>query len=411
MKIKIVSHSDSRGGAARASFRLYQALIKHDINCNFLVKVKSSNYPDIISGTSNQQLFSRGVNYISQKIQKLQITKNRNVHSLNIFGSYIYKKIKKADDDIINLHWINAETLSIRQISNIDKPIIMTLHDMWAFCGTEHLSIDLPNSEFRTGYKNIRCSNGLNLNYYTWKLKKQKWNIPFTIVTPSNWLASCVKDSLLFRGWNVYVIPNPLDTDIFKPINDSFIFDRYNINKSKKIIGFGAMGGGVDPNKGFDLLKDALNLLEDPASYNCVVFGQSKPKNDEELGLPVTYLGHINDDKLLASIYNSLDVMVVPSRQENLPQTATEAMACGIPIVAFNTTGFPDIIEHKKTGYLARPFDTKDLAFGISWCIDNKKRYKLNEQCREKAINCWSEEVVASQYAELYKKILSDYKK
>ncbi|WP_305402625.1 glycosyltransferase [Photobacterium leiognathi] len=228
---------------------------------------------------------------------------------------------------------------------------------------------------------------------------------PFTIVTPSNWLSQCARESVLFKGWDVHTIPNALDTDVFRPVDKKLARDLLNLSIDKKLIGFGAMGGGTDSNKGFDLLEDALKELSVNENYQCIVFGQSTPEKISNLGLPVKFIGHLNDDVTLTLFYNAIDVMVVPSRQENLPQTATEAQACGTPVVAFNTTGLVDAVDHKTTGYLANPFDTNDLAYGIRWCINNK--LDLGNNARNKAISEWSYNIISEKYNLLYKKCLN----
>lgn len=412
MKINIVSHSDTVGGAARAAYRLHQALIKNGLISEMIVKVKQSDDFTVVASPSKLlQTFSRGVGFLSNNCNRLQKTKSPTLHSFNFIGSYVFRKIQSSNAEIINLHWINAETLTIKQISKINKPIILTLHDMWAFCGSEHLSVDTGFSQFRLGYdkktKDSDHISGIDLNYFTWCRKKKYWNKPFTIVTPSTWLSKCVRESKLFSGWDVHTIPNTLNTDVFKPMERNVARKVLNLPQNKKLIGFGAMGGGADPNKGFDLLVDALLHLDNKTDYHCVVFGQSAPKDVPNFGLPVIYLGHLHDDATLALFYNAIDVMVVPSRQEAFGQAASEAQASATPVVAFRTTGLIDVVEHQTTGYLAKPFEASDLACGISWCLNDEFRYKsLSLAARERAKNLWSEKVVALQYRSLYEAVL-----
>jgi glycosyltransferase involved in cell wall biosynthesis len=111
----------------------------------------------------------------------------------------------------------------------------------------------------------------------------------------------------------------------------------------------------------------------------------------------------------LGLLYSAADVMVVPSRMDNLPHTATEAQSCGVPVVAFNATGLPDVVEHRRTGYLAAPYDPVDLAHGISWVLECKSRQRhLSWASRERAVSTWNEAHIASQYAALYRMVLGD---
>ncbi|HIF9415872.1 TPA: glycosyltransferase [Photobacterium damselae] len=412
MKIDIVSHSDLSGGAARAAYRLKDALVKNNINCKMVVKIKLSDDVNVIGETSKIKIFYlKSINYFINKLQKLQKVKSSILHSINIFGSPVYKKILISDSDIINIHWVNAETLSIRQIGQIKKPMIMTLHDMWAFCGSEHLSIDSDTSDFRNSYNYISSDSdyvsGFNFNKWTWNRKKKHWNKKFPIVTPSTWLSDCVKSSSLFNGWDVYTIPNAIDIQKFKPIEKTYARFELNLPNKRKIIGFGAMGGGSEKNKGFDLLKSALTELKNKKNYILLIFGESNPKCVSLCGIETRYLGHISNDSELVKFYNAIDVMVVPSRQEAFGQTASESLSCGTPVVAFNCTGLIDIIDNKKNGYLAKPYDSKDLCSGIEFCCNNFDKIDFKENARNKAINMWSYDIVATQYINLYKKILN----
>ncbi|HIF9066814.1 TPA: glycosyltransferase family 4 protein [Photobacterium damselae] len=410
MRVNIISNSDTAGGAARAAYRLHLALNKNNIESQMVVKHKSSDDYAVISPSKIKQVCSKGIDLVSGKLQKIQKTKNPILHSANFFGSDVFKIIQKSDADIINIHWINGETLSIKQISKINKPVVMTLHDMWAFCGGEHYCSDDVNSRFRLGYSannKIDLLSGIDLNRFIWNEKMKYWKAKnFTIVTPSRWLSQCAKESMLFKDCNIVTIPNALDMDVFKPIDKKIARELLNLPLEGKLVGFGALGGSKDLRKGFDLLEEALKKLSFKEDYRCVVFGQSTPKKVPNLGVPINYIGHLNDDITLALFYNAIDVMVVPSRQENLPQTATESQACGTPVVAFNTTGFPDAIEHKVTGYLASVFDSNDLASGIKWCIDNDS-HNLHLNCRDRAVSLWSQNVISKKYTQLYYSIIN----
>ncbi|WP_188007792.1 glycosyltransferase [Photobacterium damselae] len=409
MKISIVSFSDLNGGAARAAYRLHKALCVTEMKSQMLVKHKSSDDYTVLSPTGAKQIYSKFINFVSRSIQKSQITNNPILHSSNFFGSSVFELVQKSDADLINLHWINGETISIRQISKINKSVVLTLHDMWAFCGTEHYCEDNLNSRFRVGYskKNkIDIIAGIDLNRFIWMLKKRYWKSKkFTIVTPSCWLSQCAMDSLLFKHCEIYTIPNALDIDVFKPVDKNLAKTLLNLPLDKKLIGFGAMGGRDDPRKGYDLLEDALKELSVNENYQCIVFGQSTPETTPNLGLPVKFIGHLNDDVTLTLFYNAIDVMVVPSKQEAFGQTASEAQACGTPVVAFNTTGLIDVVEHKVTGYLAEPFNVNDLANGIEWVLLNTNSNKFTQNCRRRAIRLWSYDAVSLKYKELFEAI------
>lgn len=409
MKPLLISNSDSNGGAFRASHRLLLALRASSLEAKMLVTNKKTDhfFIDSPKGLRLKALKALAPR-VDRILQKLQGSDNGSLHSGNWTPSSLSKLINLSNSDVVNLHWINGETLSIPQVGRIRKPVVMTLHDMWAFCGTEHYVDDVSDSRFRVGYrrKSEKARNGVDLDCFFWKLKKKHWVSPFCIVTPSSWLSSCAKESEIFRGWPIFTIPNALDTSVYQPLDKSFCRHVLGLPQGVPLIGFGAIGGGGDTRKGFDLLSDALNIISNyskKSDIECAIFGQNEPKKNLSIRLPLHFLGVIHDDATLALLYNAIDVMVVPSRQENLPQTATEAHSCGTPVVAFNTTGVPDVVSHKRTGYLASAFEVEDLVAGILWVLKEEERRRLlGQAAREKAVKEWSYDVVAPQYINLY---------
>lgn len=102
-------------------------------------------------------------------------------------------------------------------------------------------------------------------------------------------------------------------------------------------------------------------------------------------------------------------LMLIPSRQDNLPNTGVEALACGTPVIAFDTCGLPDIVEHLKTGYLAQPFDPKSLADGMVWVIENAASAELRKHAAERAVSKFSFEVVSEQYKSVYQEAMNQH--
>jgi glycosyltransferase involved in cell wall biosynthesis len=178
-----------------------------------------------------------------------------------------------------------------------------------------------------------------------------------------------------------------------------------------KLILMGADGGVRDPRKGGDLLRAAISKIIEKTQgedVRLMVYGQDGPSAGEPpWSCPVQWLGEVRDDRVLALAYAAADVMVVPSRQDNLPNTAVEAHTCGLPVVAFDIGGLPDIVEHQITGWLAPAFDTESLAHGIEWVLADEPRAKaLGVQARERAVARISPARVASEYMRVYQNVL-----
>lgn len=414
MKVLHVSYSDISGGAARAAYRLHRAQLAAGIDSRMLVRSKKSDDWSVQGPVSRlEKLVNTVRGSIGQLLMRLQRSQNVNFHSGDWLPSRLAKKINASDIDVVNLHWVAGETMSIEDIGRIKKPIVWTMHDMWPFCGTEHVTDYDTNARWRKGYSKVNRGDGerwLDLDRYVWLRKLKAWQHPIHIVAPSRWLAECAKGSKLFEDKSINVIPNTLNTDVYKPLNNAFCREALNLPHDKKIILFGAMGGGRDPNKGYDLLVTALEHLSVSLKTDavlCVVFGQSQPQHATDFPFNTQWLGHIHDDTTLALLYNAATVMVVPSRQENLPQTVTEAQACGTPVVAFNCTGLTDVVEHQQTGYLAKAYDSVDMAAGLQWMLGNPAECeRLGRNARLRAEKLWNITAVVEQYNAVYTEVL-----
>lgn len=413
MRIIHLSYSDIIGGASRATYRIHQSLLKQGVHSRLWVNEKRSKDWTVeeLNNKSSKvlnKLRHRAINYSLVKMLK---TENKIIHSPSVLPSNWVKHINKSDADIVHLHWIQGEMLSIKDISKIKKPIVWTLHDMWTFCGAEHYTND---NRWREGYypnNRPNYESGFDLNRWTWNRKKKYWNKPIHIVAPSKWLAKCVKESALIKNWPVSVIANTINTDQWTPIDKKDARQLLNLSQDANLILFGTAGGGKDPHKGYDLLLSALEYVKADKKIKkieLVVFGQSKPKSQPNLGFPIHYFGHLYDDLRLAALYSVADVMVVPSRQDNLPNTVVEAQACGTPVVSFDIGGLPDIIEHQKTGYLAQAFDIRDLANGITWVLEQSDSKKLGDNARERAVEKFSEKKISEDYVSIYKKLCKE---
>jgi len=415
MKVRLLSTSDAYGGAARAAYRLHlavQRVADPAIQTVFQVVRKQTDDPSVQAPRSTLE---KGWPYLKTAtgaiLQTLQTTDNPIFHSSAWLPCHLDRSLNQCEEDLLHLHWVQEEMLSIESIGRLRKPLVWTLHDSWAFSGSEHYPSDLNDSRYQQGYfRSNRPSThrGLDLDRWCWQRKLKHWRRPIQLVCPSSWLADCASRSALLSTWPVSVIPNALPTDIYQPWPKRLARRMFGLPADIPIILFGAMKGCHYPIKGWSLLEPALKLLAgDIPGVQAVVFGQSAPATPMKLGLPVQFVGRLHDDQSLAMLYSAADVMVVPSRMEAFGQTASEAQSCGTPVVAFNATGLMDVVEHKVTGYLVEPFSSRDLANGIAWILSDPQRYKqVSSQARHRAVRLWSEDVVVPQYLSLYQSAL-----
>lgn len=406
MKIAMVNHSDINGGAARAAWRIHHALRQSGVDSQMHVNQASAGDWSV---TGPRGKLAKALGMLRSPLggvaNRLLKTGNPILHSPAILPSSWPKRLNMLDADIVHLHWVNGEMMSVADISRIAKPVVWTLHDMWAFCGAEHYTEDF---RWHDGYNRTNrplYESCFDLNRWTWQRKLKAWKKPMHIVTPSRWLAECARQSVLMQDWPISVIPNALDVDSWQPVEKKLARQLMNLPTDCLLLAFGAMGGGQDPRKGMDLLLKALDHLRGQfQDLQLVVFGERAPRELPDLGFPIHYMGHLHDDLSLRILYSAVDAMMIPSRQDNLPNTGVEALACGTPVIAFNTCGLPDIVTHQETGWLAKAFDTEDLARGIQWVMKDPLLHdKLCKEARLTAVNRFAYRVVSEKYLSIYK--------
>jgi glycosyltransferase involved in cell wall biosynthesis len=410
MKILHVCTSDFTGGAARAAYRLHRGLRNIGVDSWMLVQDKKTDDPFVIGPKT---VLEKGIAMVRMGIDPILLnvlyrSREKTPWSFSWLPDRYHKKINLLNPDIVNLHWFNAGFLNIKTLKKIDSKLVWTLHDMWAFTGGCHYAGDCEDYKIQCERcPQLNCKSRRDLSYYGFRQKRSVYkSVDLNLVALSRWMKDCVDKSALLSKAPITLIPNGIDTGVFKPIKRDFAREVLNIPEGYKIILFGAMNSTSDVRKGYKYLKEALELLSNKKEeLLLLVFGASQDKEIEKLPFQTRFLGRIYDDYTLSLIYSSADVFVAPSIEDNLPNTVMEASACGVPSVAFDVGGLPDMISHKSTGYLAKPFLIKDLAEGISFCIS--KREMLGENARLKVQNSFAEEIQARRYKELYEKILT----
>jgi glycosyltransferase involved in cell wall biosynthesis len=410
MKPLLLNTLDIEGGAARAVYRLHEGLQKINVSSSMLVQRKASDDSTVFGPTNKVESF---MNSMQPKLDGIPKKLYRNIDKKPWHAAWapssIHKQIQELNPDIVHLHWVCGGFLPIESISKIDKPMVWTLHDMWPFTGGCHYSGECTKYQRQCGACEQLGSNKTNdLSRKVWNRKfKALQNQNIKIVTPSKWLADTAKSSSLFNRLSVEVIPNGLDMNVYKPIDKKHARSILNLPLDKKLVLFGAMSSTSDERKGFQYLKPALesfSQMDESNDTELIVFGASTPKDPPNLGLKTTYVGRVYDDITLALYYSAADVMCVPSIQEAFGQTASEALACGTPVVAFGATGLLDIVDHKVNGYLVKPFDPIDFSEGIRWALSIDENMK--KAAVQKVESKFKLETVAKQYLQLYEELI-----
>jgi glycosyltransferase involved in cell wall biosynthesis len=400
LKIIFISYCDSGGGAAKAFYNLCLSC-KNDSRNNFLVIEKRSKNKKIY--LFKKGFFGKVLRRFRYLIaQVILLNQNLYVMSLNIIKSGLSDFVNQSNFDIVNFHWINCETISISEIRKINKPIVWTFHDMWPISGIYHYDLDKK-------YFNSNTKSFVKRKYFNFLdnfIKKKKLAIfkekKINIISPSKWRLNKAKKSNLIYN-NAQVIPNPINTNLYnRSKNIKKIKEYYEIPSESNILLYSSLLLS-DKRKGFEIINKIVDYKE-YQKYIFIFLGISKKINKNEFNRNVKFINETNNEKKIIDLYSISDVLLFPSIIDNMPNTILEGMSCGLPCVAFNCYGMKEIINHKKNGYLAKPYSVKDFKKGIDYIFLNKKKF-LREDIRRQIVNNYSFEVIRKKYRNFFKRI------
>lgn len=418
LKVVHLNTYDGNGGAGRACLRLSNALNANGIDSKVLVYYKFGNNPLITNlSQSTFAKLSAIFNIMAERyLAKLLVKAVKTPFSLQWFGRSLLKRKELKEADIIHLHWINHGFLSPRflaQLDELDKPIVWTFHDSNAFTGGCHVRYSCENFHQQCGNCPVlRFKGKADLSHKNWLRKQKAYSkLNFHVIAPSKWMARSVKQSSLLGIRNISVIPNTIETEIFKPYVKAEAKQILKIAAHQFVIMSGFMPSKNDKHKGTQYLIDALNELAsrpeiDRTKIELVIFGNKDQQNMPDFPFKTTFLGTINKDDHLAKCYAAADAFVLPSLEDNLPNTVMESLACATPVVAFKTGGIPDMVKHLENGYLAEYQSSSDLADGIAWLFLHDDATVIQKEARRSVLAHFAPAVIATQHKALYQSLI-----
>lgn len=416
MKIVSINTFSHTGGASIAALRILDALNAKGDEAKLLTYYKDKEHENIIPYTESfigEKV--RFLRFVYERLRFLPLEKSKEVRfqfSIANTGVDLVNHPLVREADVIHLHWFNKSFLSLKGLENIlklGKPVVWTLHDMWAFTGGCHYNYEgcLSFQSKCQACPMIKNSNGNDLSTKIWEQKEQLYKYDnLHWVTCSQWLAGVLKSSSLLKSHQVTPIPNPIDSSVFKPLDKDAVRKKLGIATNKKQILFVAMNTS-DKRKGFSFLEEALHDL-DADNYELLIIGKASPELLEQLPLKTNYMGFVKSQEKIIDIYNAADVYVSPTLQDNLPNTVMEALACGTPVVAFETGGVPEMVRDRIEGRIVEQGNANELAKAINWVLEDDDRYQtLAENARKKVIDHFSYDKVARKYSDYFKLLLS----
>lgn len=413
LRILHINAGNLSGGAGKGALNVHLALLELGVEskmlCQTLPEVK---IPEVYFYSDN--IFRRLKRFLYTQIERFHLLylnrKSNNLFSSSLVGIDLTKHPLYKWAEIIHLHWINQGFVSLNIFDKVDKPIIWTLRDMWPFTGGCHQSFECTRYVIGCGNcpeLNSKINFDLSRIVYNYKIKKAK---SFQAIGISEWITELALKSKLFKdnGINCFTINNIVQVESFEHI-EFFQNDlaRFILN-NKKLILIGAQDVSSD-YKGYKYIRELFTLM-DPAKYHWLSFGDYNvladfPENQKN----ITHFGFVNDFNTLSKLYSLADVFLSASIAESFGKTIVEAQACGTPVVCFDFCGPKYLVQHKITGYKARPKDIEDLSTGIIWVItqDLKKNNKEEIQLFAKQ---FSKENNIPKYIQLYDNMLNERK-
>lgn len=413
MNILQIGTLDIVGGAARVSYDLHRTYRSSGHNSKMLVKTKYSDDPDVIEILS---VVAKRNRVLAAKIDGLTNTleETYGIQYLSKTGARALLQLDIVkNSDVIHLHNTHGSYLNLFAIKGLSarKPVIWTLHDMWSITG--HCAHSLDCEKWRTGCGECEALDrypgiSRDTTRFLWKLKHWIYSQSnFVLSVPSLWLKNKLPDSILSHV-PVHLINNAVDTTIFRPQDRREVRAKLDLPDDRFILTF--IADGIDnPWKGFNYLAEALTALRQAGTVHpyLVVIGNRSEFVLEQIGLEGRCIGMISDPQVIADYNAASNGYLCPSIAENSPLVVLEAMACGTPVVAFEVGGVPEVVSHKKNGYIASYRDSIDLRRGIEWLLnlDRPEYDAVSQQCVVTIEGGYTLSQQAEQFLNLYEKL------
>lgn len=409
MRVSMIATSDG-GGAGRAAVRLMNGLNRFsDVDANMIVKYKRTGNRNIHQIGMKNPFFD----YISQHHFVSNVPQNHVLTSLMYSGTENDYLQMSSKTDIVHLHWVanfvSAESLHYWEEAGIK--LVWTFHDRNPMTGGCHCTYGCNGYEKECDRCPEMVKNPYNISHYLLTIKKKYIPQSVVVVTPSKWMADCARKSAIFHNHRIEVIPNSVDTDLFRPFNKKSCRTRLGIAPNTKVVLYCAEAP-EQVHKGYRYLLEAMqwakrNLSQERwAELVLLLIGNSDIviEDTKKIGITVVPLGYIKDDALLSEAYAAADTTILTSIEDNFPNVMLESISCGTPVVAFRTGGVPDVIQDGINGYVVPQKDSQALGNAV---IKILERASVGEACRRFAEKNLTMELQAKRYRELYKELLS----
>lgn len=398
MKIAIVSSSDS-GGAGIAALRLHKALMAYGVDSSMLCLHKATNTPKVYE--YKRSFLSKVIDHLpfipyKQNKYKKYIKELSENYTCVSFPEALYDISNHPiiqEADIINLHWVGNMLDYPRFFANVNKPIVWTLHDNNPFQGIAHYRCE------RFLYPDFK---DLETKVCDLKSKAINQHTNVSVVNLCDWMRIEAEKSETFKQSYHTIIPNSIDTSIFKVYNKSEVRQSLGLPNDKPILLFVSQSV-ENPWKGFSILQSAIKQLE----RDCFLLIVGEANDSLDISKDKMIMGTIRDELLMARLYAAADVFILPTLEDNLPNTMVEALCCGTPVISFSNGGMTDYIKDLKNGLIVKEHNAESLLQAINSFLDNIVRFDDREDISREGHAYFSPHLQAERYVALFNSILN----
>jgi glycosyltransferase involved in cell wall biosynthesis len=416
VRVVHLSHTDGGAGAGRAAYRIHSALRELGVESRMLVSQKRTADPSVqaMSGSGLRHWRVRVAEYLEARAGRA-LARDASVF-LSPAGYGYFRPARAAvvrEADVVATYWINGAYIAPESLAAINKPLVWRLSDVWPFTGGCHYPGTCERFESQCGdCPQLRQPGPEDAAHRLWLRKQHAWcALDLTVVAPSNWMAGLARRSSLFADRRVEVIPTGVDLERYRPGDRSAARARWGLPQERLLILFGAMSPTDDVRKGYRELRRALEVVaQSPLAsrIQAVVFGSDAPLPPDLLPIPAVSMGRLDGDEALAAAYNCADLVVVPSLEDNLPNVALEAIACGAPVAAFDLCGMPDIVTDGWNGRLVPRVDPEGLGRAlVEMLSDSERLLTMRLNARQHAQRSFSLKDQAKAYLALYEQTVA----
>lgn len=416
MRVLHVSTSDTGHGAGIAAYRLLRAQRQAGIDAVMLVSEKLSEDPAVFPVRVEPRggiarffflcdlFLERGLNVLGPQ----------NLYSVLSRALLRHPLLGEADlVHLHNLHWHSRNfSLLLPLILGRLKPVVWTFHDMWPITG--HCISSRDCDRWRSGcgkcpYPRAYLGQLFDTSRLQCLMKRTLYcRADFTVVTPSRWLADRAEASGLLKRQQIHAIPNGVDTDLFRPVQKTIARRALGIKEEGQAVLF-VSGFLDDPIKGYAFFEEALCRLHDAGrlpGLQVLLVGRGEGGQRLKDRFLVRELGYFQDAASMALAYAAVDLYVMPSILDNFPSVVLESLACGTPVISFETGGIPEMVRHGVNGLVARNRDAEELASHILTAMeDHELRRRMGEEALKSIQLSFNPTLQVERYLQLYRKV------